>query len=102
MMAFDTEKFRLRRFVERLAALGEVEEHAATVALGGLATLVENSAKVAHFRAVGPERFEMVAGVNASAKRIAAGFGVDERHLLPEYLRRLQQKQEVAEICSAD
>ncbi len=101
-MAFDTEKFRLRRFVEKLAALGEVEEHAAPVALGALATLVENSPKVTHFRAVGPERFEMVAGVNASPQRIAAAFGVVEKQVLPEYLRRLQQKQEVAEIPSSE
>ncbi len=101
-MALDTEKFRLRRFVERLAALGEVEEHEAPIALGALATAIENSAKVAHFRAVGPERFEMVAGVNASPKRIAAAFGIDEKQVLPEYLRRLQQKQLVAEIPSAD
>jgi UbiD family decarboxylase len=100
-MSHDTEKFRLRRFVERLAELGEVEAHDAPVALGALATLVEESPKVTHFRAVGPERFEMVAGVNASAKRIAAAFGVDEKKLLPEYLRRLQQPQKVAEIPSA-
>ena len=101
-MAIDTEKFRLRRFVEQLAALGEVEEHAEPVALGALATLIENSPKVTHFRAVGPERFEIVAGVNASLKRIAAGFGVAEKQVLPEYQRRLQQKQLVVEIPSAE
>ncbi|HEY3920097.1 MAG TPA: UbiD family decarboxylase [Stellaceae bacterium] len=102
-MAFDLEKFRLRRFVERLAELGEVEPCDAPVSLGDLATLVEASPQVTHFRAVGPERFEMVAGVNASAKRIAAAFGLaDDRHLLAEYLRRLQQPQKVAEIASAD
>jgi 2,5-furandicarboxylate decarboxylase 1 len=100
-MAFDTEKFRLRRFVEKLTVLGEVEDHAAPVALGALATLVENSTKLAHFQAVGPERFEMVAGVNAGPQRIAAAFGVAEKQVLPEYLRRLQQKQAVAEIPSA-
>lgn len=101
-MAVDTEKFRLRRFVERLAELGEVEPHDAPVSLGDLATLIEASPKVTHFRAVGPERFEMVAGVNASPKRIAAAFGVEEKKLLPEYLRRLQQPQKVAEIPSAE
>ncbi len=58
--------------------------------------------KVMHFHAVGPERFEMVAGVNASPKRVAAAFDVAEKQVLPEYLRRLQQKQEVAEISSAE
>ena len=101
-MALDLEKFRLRRFVERLASLGEVEEYDKPVALGALAALVEASPKAMHFRAVGPERFEMVAGVNASRKRIAAAFGVGERDVLPEYLKRLQQPQRVAEIPSAD
>jgi 2,5-furandicarboxylate decarboxylase 1 len=101
-MAFDTEKFRLRRFVERLAALGDVETHDVPVSLGALATLIEDSPKATHFRAVGPERFEMVAGVNASPKRIAAAFGVDEKQVLGEYLRRLQQPQTVAEIASAE
>lgn len=100
-MSFDTEKFRLRRFVEHLAALGEVEQHETPVALGALAAQIEDSPKVAHFRAVGPERFEMVAGVNASPKRIAAAFGVDEKQLLGEYRRRLAQPQKVAEIASA-
>lgn len=101
-MAFDLEKFRLRRFVERLAALGDVERHDAPVALGALAALVEASPKVMHFGAVGPERFEMVAGVNASAGRIAAAFGVEEKELLTEYLRRLQQPQKVVGIASAE
>jgi UbiD family decarboxylase len=101
-MTLDTEKFRLRRFVERLAALGEVETHDAPIALGDLATAIEESPKVTHFRAVGPERFEMVAGVNASRKRIATAFGVDETQVLPDYLRRLQQPQKIVEIASAD
>ncbi|HVA15332.1 MAG TPA: UbiD family decarboxylase [Stellaceae bacterium] len=101
-MPLDTEKFRLRRFVERLATLGEVETHDASVSLGDLATLIERSAKVTHFRSVGPEGFEMVAGVNASRKRLAAAFGVDEAQLRADYLRRLHQPQTVAEIASAD
>ncbi|HEY1505698.1 MAG TPA: UbiD family decarboxylase [Stellaceae bacterium] len=101
-MAFDTEKFRLRRFVDKLSALGEVEEHSAPVPFGALAGRVENATKLAHFHAVGPERFEMVAGVNAGPERLAAAFGVGEKQILTEYIRRLQQKQEVVEIPSAD
>jgi UbiD family decarboxylase len=101
-MTFDTEKFRLRRFVEKLAAIGEVEAYHAPVALGALAEWVENATKLAHFHAVGPERFEMVSGVNAGPSRIAAAFGVGEKQLLPEYLRRLQQKQDVAEVPSSE
>ena len=102
VMSFDTEKFRLRRFVEQLRGLGEVEAHDAPVALGALAALIEQSPKVTHFRAVGPERFEMVAGVNAGRQRLAAAFGVEETQVLADYLGRLAQPQQVVEIASAD
>lgn len=101
-MPFDFEKFRLRSFVERLTALGEVEIHEEPVPLGVLARLVEQAEKATHFRRVGAEAYEMVAGVNASRKRLAAAFGVAEKELLAEYLRRLGRRQEVAEIASKD
>ncbi len=40
---FDFEKFRLRRFIERLDELGEVETHAEAVPLTGLSTIIEKS-----------------------------------------------------------
>jgi len=101
-MAIDLDKFRLRRFVDRLSTLGEVETHDEPVALGALATLVENATKATRFRNVGAERFEIVAGISSSRGRLAAAFGVEEARLLPEYLRRLQQPQKVVEIASSD
>jgi UbiD family decarboxylase len=102
MMAIDFDRFRLRRFVERLEALGELETHDEPVALGELATLVEASTKTMLFRNVGAERFEMAAGISSSRSRLAAAFGVAQAHLLPDYLRRLQQPQKVTEIASRD
>ncbi len=99
-MTIDLEKFRLRRFVERLSALGEVETHDEPVALGALAALVEASTQAMLFRNVGAERFEIAAGISSSRRRLAAAFGVEEARLLPEYMRRLQQPQKVAEIAS--
>ena len=101
-MTMDLEKFRLRRFLERLVALGEVEIHDEPVALGALATLVEATPKATLFRNVGAERFEMAAGLSASRKRLAAAFDVDESAVLPEYLRRLGQPQPTVEIPSGD
>lgn len=101
-MGADFDKFRLRRLVERLSALGEVESHDEAIALGELASLVEAATKAAHFHDVGPEHFEIVSGIASSRGRIAAGFGVAESDLLQEYLRRLQRPQSVDEIPSAE
>ena len=43
--AVDTEKFRLRRFIERLDAEGEVETHDENVALADISKIVEASDK---------------------------------------------------------
>ncbi len=101
-MAVDVEKFRLRRFVEHLVALGEVEIHDEPVALGALAALIEDSPKASLFRKVGAQQFEMAAGISSSRSRLAAAFGVAEAQLLPEYLRRLSRPQPVVEIPSSD
>ena len=101
-MPIDFEKFRLRRFVERLAARGEVETHDEPIALGALAAVIEASDKAMLFRNVGAERFEIAAGISASRSRLAAAFGVAEAQLLPDYLRRLQQPQSTIEVPSRD
>ena len=101
-MNFDFDKFRLRRFVERLEALGEVDIHDEPISLGELAARVEAAPKAALFRRVGPEDFEIAAGIANSRRRLAAAFGVEEAQLLPEYLRRLQQPQDIVEIPSGD
>ena len=101
-MATDLNKFRLRSFVERLSALGEVATHDAPIALGALATAVEAVTKATIFRHVGPEGFEMVAGVASSRSRLAAAFGTDEKGLLAEYRRRIRAPQKTEEIPSSE
>jgi hypothetical protein len=59
--AIDTDKFRLRRFVERLVEMGEVEIHDEPVPLVGLAAIIEGTKKAVLFKAAGPERAEIVA-----------------------------------------
>jgi 2,5-furandicarboxylate decarboxylase 1 len=100
--AFDTEKFRLRRFVERLVAMGEVEIHDEPVALADLSRLIESTEKSTLFRNAGPQRLEIVAAVSGSRRRFSAAFGVDERAITAEAMRRLSRPQQAVEIASAD
>ncbi len=47
----DLDKFRLRRFVERLRRIGEVETHDEPVALADLSAVIEASPKAVAFQA---------------------------------------------------
>lgn len=98
----DLEKFRLRRFAERLIEIGEVVVHDAPVPLAQISRVVEASPKAALFRSVGPEKFELIAAVAGSRKRIATAFGVDERAIAHEYARRMANPQPVVEVPSRD
>lgn len=98
----DTEKFRLRRFVETLAVAGELEVHGESVTLAGLSSIIDSSAKATHFHDVGPQHFEMIGAVSGSRRRIALALGVDERNIAHEFMRRANVAQPVVEIASAD
>ena len=92
------DKFRLRRFVEKLDAMGEVETHEAQTDLSDIAVVIENSPKVVWFKNVGPEMLELVANVNSSQKRLAVAMGVSERKIVEEFKRRLDNPQPVIEV----
>ena len=98
----DFEKFRLRPFVERLIGLGEVEIHEEPVALAELSAIIESTPKATLFKQAGPQRYEMVASVLGSRSRMAAAFGVGERDVPLEYMRRMATPQPVAEVPSKD
>ena len=49
------EKYRLRRFVERLVDMDEVEIHDEPLPLTGLGTIIEKTEKAVLFKSVGPE-----------------------------------------------
>ena len=51
----DMEKYRLRRFVERLVDMDEVEIHDEPVPLTGLGAIIEKTEKAVLFKSVGPE-----------------------------------------------
>ena len=92
------DKFRLRRFVEKLDAMGEVKTHEAQTDLSDIAVVIENSPKVVWFKNVGPEMLELVANVNGSQKRLAVAVGVSEGKIVEEFKRRLGNPQPVIEV----
>ena len=98
----DLEKFRLRTFVARLVALGQVEVHDEPVALADISRLVEATPKAVLFRKAGPERSELVAAVSGSRECLAAAFGVDYRQLHELTMRRMREPRKPVEIPSAE
>jgi 2,5-furandicarboxylate decarboxylase 1 len=103
--ATDFDRFRLRRFVEGLASKGAAAELAIVSGptdLADVATLLEGNAKAVLFRAVGPERQELVGNVTGSRARIARAFAVEPSELLSELLRRLRNKPDIVEVSRAE
>lgn len=94
----DTDRFRLRRFVERLAGMDELEVHDEPVALADMSAILEASPKAVLFRNAGPEGLEIVGGVSGTRKRLAEAFGVGERELTGTIMKRLGSPQSVVEI----
>jgi UbiD family decarboxylase len=97
----DLDKFRLRNFIEKLIEIGEMEVHEEPISLAGLSTVIESSPKAKYFKRVGAEQYEMVAAVSGSRKRLAAAFGTDERNVIQEYARRMNDPQPVVEVPSS-
>ena len=85
---WNPDKFRLRRLVERLVEMDEVEIHDEAVALSELSPIIENTKKGVLFKKAGPEEHEVVGAVSASRRRLAAAFGVPEEKMREEFLRR--------------
>lgn len=100
--SIDFEKFRLRRFVERLIDIGEVEIHDEPVPLTGLSAIIEATPKAVLFRKAGPQRLELIAKAGAGRKRLIAAFESTPEQIYGEVHRRLANPQEVVEVPSAD
>jgi len=98
----DFAKYRLRSFVERLIALGEVEIHDRPVPLTELSAIIERTDKAVLFRKAGPEQVDLVAKTAGNRRRIAAAFDVTVAKLHDEYFRRLANPQPLIEVPSAD
>jgi 2,5-furandicarboxylate decarboxylase 1 len=98
----DTEKYRLRSFVEHLIDLGEVEVHDKPVPLTRLSPIIEATAKAVLFKQAGPERVELVAKTAGNRRRLAAAFGVTEDKLYGAYFERLANPQLLVDLPSRD
>jgi len=94
------DKFRLRRFVDRLIDMGEVEIHNEPVPLTGLSAVIEKTDKAVLFKKAGSEQLEIVAKTGGSRKRLAAAFETSEDRLYEEYFKRLANPQPVVEVPS--
>ena len=98
----DLQKFRLRRFVDELIDLGEVEVHDESVELADVSRIVEASDKAVLFKKAGAEGAEVIANVGGSRRRLAAAFGVPEDQVVQEYRRRLAAPQPVVDVAPED
>ncbi|MEE2968638.1 MAG: UbiD family decarboxylase [Pseudomonadota bacterium] len=97
---FDFEKFRLRRFVDRLIDIGEVDIREEPVSLTDLSAIIENTPKAVLFKQAGPDRLEMIAKAMASRERIVAAFDSTPEDVFGELHARLANPQEVVEVPS--
>src|SRR5262245_54226296 len=89
----DTERFRLRRFVERLIEAGECEIFDKPIDLVDVAGVLDGNAKAVLFTAAGPEKAHLVGNVMGSRRRLAAALDTDERALLQTLSERLKTPQ---------
>ncbi|HUZ71641.1 MAG TPA: UbiD family decarboxylase [Stellaceae bacterium] len=78
MSGVDTEKFRLRRFIDELVARGECVVHDAPIDLIDMASHLDGNEKAVWFRAAGPERAHVAGNVMGSRRRLAIALGCEQ------------------------
>jgi UbiD family decarboxylase len=97
----DTERFRLRGFVDELEKRDEVDIVNEPVALADLAQRIDGNTRAVLFRKAGPHQVELIANVMGSRKRIALAFGLEGLDVAQEIGRRLRAPKRVVEVASA-
>lgn len=95
----DTEKFRLRNFVESLEA-DQLERHDEPLSLAAVAAILEGNPRAVLFSNIAGKGESLVGNALGSRERIARAFGVAPDRLLAEILRRLRRKPEFIELPS--
>jgi 2,5-furandicarboxylate decarboxylase 1 len=100
MATVDTERFRLRNFVDKLVDSGECEVHNKPIDLLDVGGVLEGNPKAVLFKAAGPEKAELVGNVMASRKRIAMALDTDERNLLGTLAQRLNTLRPPVKVSS--
>jgi 2,5-furandicarboxylate decarboxylase 1 len=100
MPAVDTERFRLRNFVDKLVDLGECEVRKEPTDLVDVAAHLDDNPRAVLFKAAGPEKAELVGNVMGSRKRLACALDTDERGLLATLIQRLNRLQPPIRVSS--
>jgi 2,5-furandicarboxylate decarboxylase 1 len=97
-MKADMDKFRLRSFVERLVKQGECIVHDAPIELVDVAAVLEHHEQAVWFRAVGPEKAELVGNVMGSRARLAMSLDCAPEAFPAELRDRLRRPQAPTEV----
>lgn len=90
MSDVDTEKFRLRSFVQELVRQGECEVIDKPIDLMDVGAVFEGNPKASLLTQVLPDRMEIVGNVMGSRRRMALALDTTEVDLLPTVMKRLQ------------
>jgi len=96
----DTERFRLRHFVDRLIAAGECEVFDKPIDLVDVAGVLDGNARAVLFTEAGPERAQLVGNVMGSRRRLALALDSDERALLHTLQERLKTPQAPVKVAA--
>jgi 2,5-furandicarboxylate decarboxylase 1 len=97
---FDLDKFRLRRFVDKLIELDEVEIRDESVSLTDLSSIIESTTKAVLFKKAGLEKIEMIAKAAGSRKRLVAALGSTPQTVYEDLLSRFANPKKSVEIPS--
>jgi 2,5-furandicarboxylate decarboxylase 1 len=98
--ALDLDRFRLRRFVQDLAAADELDVREGPVDLVDVAAILQNNPKAVWFKDAGGA--ELIGNVVGSRSRLAMAFGVPPGQVALEMKRRLGLKPELVELSRAE
>jgi 2,5-furandicarboxylate decarboxylase 1 len=96
----DTERFRLRNFIQKLTELGECEVRNDPIDLIDVGAALDGNPRAVHFKAAGPEKAELVGNVMGSRKRLGLALDTDERGVLGVLSQRLSKLQPPVKIPS--
>jgi UbiD family decarboxylase len=102
MAVADTERFRLRRYVERLVQLGECEVHDQPIDLIDVGAVLDGNPRATWFKSVGPEKAELIGNVMGSRKRLALALDTDEAGLLRAITERLANPYKPVKVAAAE
>jgi 2,5-furandicarboxylate decarboxylase 1 len=102
MNRIDTDKFRLRHFVEKLVQEGECVVHDEPIDLIDVASVLDCNPSAVWFRAAGPEQAELVGNVMGTRRRLAAALDTDEGGFPAALRERLRQPVAPIELPSSE